>query len=58
MISDDGLYRMAIFFGSAAMLLIIVYHFLEVNSEDGAITEAKVAAGVSPPLEKTAAAAR
>lgn len=31
MITDDGLYRLAIFLGSAAMLLIILYHFLEVN---------------------------
>lgn len=34
MISDDGLYRLAIFLGSLAMLLIILYHFLEVNSKD------------------------
>ncbi len=32
MISDDELYRLAIFLGSAAMLLIILYHFLEVNA--------------------------
>lgn len=32
MISDDGLYKLAIFLGSAAMLLIILYHFLEVNA--------------------------
>ena len=32
MISDDDLYRLAIFLGSAAMLLIILYHFLEVNA--------------------------
>jgi oligosaccharyl transferase complex subunit OST4 len=32
MITDDGLYRLAIFLGSAAMLLIILYHFLEVNA--------------------------
>ena len=37
MISDDGLYRLAIFLGSLAMLLIVLYHFLEVNAkEDGA----------------------
>jgi oligosaccharyl transferase complex subunit OST4 len=34
MISDDELYRLAIFLGSAAMLLIILYHFLEVNSTE------------------------
>ncbi|CCU75062.1 unnamed protein product [Blumeria hordei] len=33
MISDSDLYRLAIFLGSAAMLLIILYHFLEVNAE-------------------------
>lgn len=36
MISDDDLYRLAIFLGSAAMVLIIIYHFFEVNSPDGA----------------------
>jgi oligosaccharyl transferase complex subunit OST4 len=34
MISDDQLYTLAIFLGSAAMLLIVVYHFLEVNARD------------------------
>ncbi|EGX88496.1 Oligosaccaryltransferase [Cordyceps militaris CM01] len=29
MISDNDLYTLAIFLGSAAMLLIILYHFLE-----------------------------
>jgi len=32
MISDDELYRLAIFLGTAAMLLIILYHFLEINA--------------------------
>jgi oligosaccharyl transferase complex subunit OST4 len=32
MISDDQLYSLAIFLGSAAMLLIILYHFLEINA--------------------------
>ncbi|KAF2189735.1 hypothetical protein K469DRAFT_562659 [Zopfia rhizophila CBS 207.26] len=36
MISDSQLYTLAIFLGSAAMLLIVLYHFLEVNSEDHA----------------------
>ncbi|KAI1825782.1 Oligosaccaryltransferase-domain-containing protein [Xylaria intraflava] len=34
MISDDELYQLAIFLGSVAMLLIVVYHFFEVNSQD------------------------
>ncbi len=36
MISDNDLYTLAIFLGSLAMLLIVLYHFLEVNAiEDG-----------------------
>ncbi|KAH9870447.1 hypothetical protein IAQ61_005922 [Plenodomus lingam] len=34
MITDNQLYSLAIFLGSAAMFLIVLYHFLEVNSED------------------------
>jgi hypothetical protein len=37
MISDDDLYRLAIFLGSAAMVLIVVYHFLEVNTKEDEI---------------------
>lgn len=33
MITDDQLYSLAIFLGSIAMLLIVVYHFLEVNAK-------------------------
>ena len=32
MISDDDLYRLAVFLGSAAVVLIVVYHFFEVNA--------------------------
>ncbi|EEH18568.2 hypothetical protein PABG_07628 [Paracoccidioides brasiliensis Pb03] len=34
MISNDQLYQFAIFLGSSAMLLIILYHFLEINAKD------------------------
>ncbi len=34
MITDDQLYRLAIFLGSISMLLIVLYHFLEVNSDE------------------------
>ncbi|RAO69247.1 uncharacterized protein BHQ10_005259 [Talaromyces amestolkiae] len=34
MISDDDLFRLAIFLGSCAMLLIVLYHFLEINAKD------------------------
>ncbi|RHZ48344.1 dolichyl-diphosphooligosaccharide--protein glycosyltransferase subunit 4 [Aspergillus thermomutatus] len=36
MISDDDLYRLAIFLGSCAMMMIVLYHFLEVNAKDNA----------------------
>lgn len=32
MISDNDLYSLAIFLGSLAMLLIVLYHFLEINA--------------------------
>jgi oligosaccharyl transferase complex subunit OST4 len=45
MISDASLYSLAVFLGSAAMLLIVLYHFLEINAkEDG--NPSKPAAGV------------
>ncbi|KXL46455.1 hypothetical protein M433DRAFT_143204 [Acidomyces richmondensis BFW] len=34
MISDASLYSLAVFLGSAAMLLIVLYHFLEINAQD------------------------
>ena len=34
MLSADDLYKLAIFLGSLAMLLIVLYHFLEVNAKD------------------------
>lgn len=34
MITDAQLYSLALFLGSAAMLLIVLYHFLEVNATD------------------------
>ncbi|KAK5008360.1 hypothetical protein LTR28_004085 [Elasticomyces elasticus] len=36
MISDAQLYSLAIFLGSAAMLMIVLYHFLEINAKDAA----------------------
>ena len=53
MISDNDLYRLAIFLGSAAVVLIIVYHFLEVNSTDSALQEK---AAKTQPAQKRAAA--
>ncbi|ETN41797.1 uncharacterized protein HMPREF1541_03734, partial [Cyphellophora europaea CBS 101466] len=34
MITDAQLYSLALFLGCAAMLLIVLYHFLEVNAVD------------------------
>ncbi|KAI8936373.1 hypothetical protein NX059_006785 [Plenodomus lindquistii] len=46
MITDSQLYSLAIFLGSAAMFLIVLYHFLEVNSDDHkAEQQPKVVAG-------------
>ncbi|MCJ1351803.1 MAG: hypothetical protein MMC33_001787 [Icmadophila ericetorum] len=39
MISDSQLYTLAIFLGSLAMLLIVLYHWLEVNSKDDPLHE-------------------
>ncbi|KAI4616364.1 uncharacterized protein J4E88_003430 [Alternaria novae-zelandiae] len=44
MITDSQLYSLAIFLGSAAMLLIVLYHFLEVNSDDHKVEEKPKAA--------------
>lgn len=33
MITDAQLYSLAIFLGSAAMLMIVLYHFLEINAQ-------------------------
>ncbi|KAK3297635.1 Oligosaccaryltransferase-domain-containing protein [Chaetomium fimeti] len=38
MITDTELYRLAIVLGSAAMVLIILYHFFEVNSGEESST--------------------
>lgn len=39
MISDGDLYRLAIFLGSCAMMMIVLYHFLDVNARDDNETE-------------------
>jgi hypothetical protein len=49
MISDDDLYRLAIFLGSCAMMMIVLYHFLDVNA-----IEEETADTVSPKAEDSA----
>lgn len=34
MISDNQLYSLAVFLGCMSMLLIVLYHFLEVNAKE------------------------
>ncbi|KAB2577390.1 Oligosaccaryltransferase [Lasiodiplodia theobromae] len=47
MITDTSLYTLAIFLGSAAMLMIVLYHFLEVNAKEGeALSNARKADAV------------
>ncbi|KAB8223284.1 Oligosaccaryltransferase-domain-containing protein [Aspergillus novoparasiticus] len=40
MISDDDLHRLAVFLGSCAMMMIVLYHFLEVNAKDSGVEDA------------------
>lgn len=42
MISDTNLFNLAIFLGSASMLLIVLYHFLEINAQEDDGTKASV----------------
>lgn len=43
MISDSDLYRLAIFLGSCSMMMVVLYHFLEVNARDDSDAEAPAA---------------
>jgi len=72
MISDEDLFRLAIFLGSCTMLLIVLYHFLEVNAKDDSLpssssssssangkstsTEKKIPVGADPVIFAPAAA--
>ena len=42
MITDNDLYSLAIFLGSLAMLLIVLYHFLEVNAKEDDTPEGNI----------------
>jgi hypothetical protein len=53
MITDAELYRLAIFLGSAAMVLIILYHFFEVNAEQDERESAKEKAPVKAGPQST-----
>lgn len=58
MISDDDLYRLAIFLGSAAMLLIILYHFLEINAVEEPSEGTKIRASSAKADSKTGSVGR
>ncbi|KAF7553809.1 hypothetical protein G7046_g6996 [Stylonectria norvegica] len=57
MISDNDLYRLAIFLGSSSMILIVLYHFLEVNSADN-VKLVESEKGAPPTPKKQAAVAK
>jgi hypothetical protein len=50
MISDDDLYRLAIFLGSCAMMMIVLYHFLDVNATEETADTVSQKAEDSAPL--------
>jgi len=54
MISDDDLYRIAIFLGCTSMILIVLYHFLDVNAK----TDEKSAVEEAPRGQKQGAPTR
>ena len=56
MITDDELYRLAIFLGSCAMMMIVLYHFLDVNSSDEEVDSAKGAGSAASPSAESAGA--
>lgn len=59
MISDDDLYKLAVFLGSLSMLLIVLYHFLEVNAKDDTpVIEKEKAGGARPTAGKGSAGAK
>jgi len=48
MISDTSLYTLALFLGSASMVLIVLYHFLEVNAKDSDVLSEQRKADAGP----------
>lgn len=51
MITDGQLYTLALFLGSASMLMIVLYHFLEVNAVDNESPKAEAVAAAQGALE-------
>ncbi|PWY89808.1 hypothetical protein BO70DRAFT_358834 [Aspergillus heteromorphus CBS 117.55] len=42
MITDNELHRLAVFLGSCAMMMIVLYHFLDVNAKEDSEEEENV----------------
>ena len=58
MISDNDLYSLAIFLGCLAMLLIVLYHFLEVNAQEDDPPSSEKTASKTPPQSHGKATSR
>jgi len=58
MISDDELYRIAIFLGCSSMILIVLYHFLDLNAKQEEKPATGVKAAPAPASGKQGAPAR
>ena len=56
MISDNELYSLAVFLGGLAMLLIVFYHFLEINSDEANSANKTLDAARAPDTSKGSSA--
>jgi oligosaccharyl transferase complex subunit OST4 len=54
MISDTSLYTLAILLGSGAMLLIVLYHFLEINAKDDGTVSKEKPVAITPQAQTKA----
>ncbi|KAL4988073.1 Oligosaccaryltransferase-domain-containing protein [Aspergillus falconensis] len=57
MITDNDLHRLAVFLGSCAMMMIVLYHFLEVNAKEDEDAATMVENSKRPTDSRTAATA-
>jgi len=55
MITDAQLYTLALFLGSASMLLIVLYHWLEVNAKDDTISDERRADAIPTKVSRSKA---
>lgn len=57
MITDNDLHRLAVFLGSCAMMMIVLYHFLEVNAKEDEDAATPVKNSKNPTESRTPATA-